>query len=276
VVLEGERLAGIVPVERLLSAPPDVSMADVMDSAPPLLHAETPREEAAYEMVRRGESGLALIHDGRRFAGVIPAAAMLPVLLEEHDEDLARLGGYLASTRRARGAAEEDVRRRLLHRLPWLMVGLLGAMVSAVLVGAFEEQLDSVVLLALFLPAVVYMAGAVGAQTQTVLIRGLSAGVRISEVLLREALTGVGLGLMVGATFYPFALLGWGDGEVASAVSLALFASCAMATLVAMALPMLLQRLGTDPAFGSGPVATILQDLIAIVVYLGIAAAIVT
>jgi magnesium transporter len=63
----------------------------------------------------------------------------------------------------------------------------------------------------------------------------------------------------------------WGDGGVAAAVALALFASCSIATLVAMALPWLFHRLGRDPAFGSGPLATVLQDLLSIVVYLAIA-----
>jgi len=70
----------------------------------------------------------------------------------------------------------------------------------------------------------------------------------------------------------PFpSLLGWGDGSVAAAVALALFASCSIATLVAMALPWIFQRLGADPAFGSGPLATVIQDLLSIAVYLAIA-----
>jgi magnesium transporter len=163
------------------------------------------------------------------------------------------------------------VTQRLYHRLPWLLLGLVGAMTSALLVGAFEEQLDKKVLLAFFVPAVVYMADAVGTQTETVLIRGLSVGVTVREVALRELLTGAVVGAVVGAAFVPFALVGWGDGEVAAAVALALFASCSIATLVAMALPWLFHRLARDPAFGSGPLATVLQHLLSIVVYLAIA-----
>ena len=196
---------------------------------------------------------------------------MLAVLLTEHDEDLARIGGYLAGTGRARRAAEESVMRRLYHRLPWLLLGLVGAMASALVVGAFEEQLDKKVLLAFFVPAVVYMADAVGTQTEAVLIRGLSVGVTVRGIALRELVTGLITGLVVGAAFVPFALLGWGDSGVAAAVALALFASCSIATLVAMALPWLFQRLGADPAFGSGPLATVIQDLLSIAVYLAIA-----
>jgi magnesium transporter len=144
-------------------------------------------------------------------------------------------------------------------------------MASALLIGSFEEELDKKVLLAFFVPAVVYMADAVGTQTEAILIRGLSVGVTIREVLGRELITGALMGAVVGAAFVPFVLVGWGDEKVAIAVALALFASCAIATAVAMVLPWTFQRLGVDPAFGSGPLATVVQDLLSIAVYLGIA-----
>ena len=137
--------------------------------------------------------------------------------------------------------------------------------------GSFEQQLNDKVILAFFVPAVVYMADAVGTQTEAILIRGLSVGVAVRDVLLRELVTGAITGAVVGAAFVPFVLIGWGDAALAVAVALALFASCSIATLVAMALPWLFQRAGADPAFGSGPLATVIQDLLSIAVYLAIA-----
>ena len=162
-----------------------------------------------------------------------------------------------------------------MHRLPWLLVGLLGAMASAVLVGAFEAQLDKKILVAFFVPAIVYMADAVGTQTETLLIRGLSVGVDLRRVVLRELATGLVVGLLIGAAFMPFAVLVWGDAAVAGAVALALVASCSTATIAAMALPFAFNRLGVDPAFGSGPLATVIQDLLSIAAYLAIATLIV-
>ena len=147
-------------------------MADVMDLDPPVVEPGVDQERVAWEMVRSGESSVAVVDENRQLVGLIPPHRMLRVLLTEHDEDVARLGGYLASTERARQAAEESVARRLWHRLPWLLVGLLGAFAAAVIVGRFEEQLEDQVLLAFFLPGVVYMSSAIGAQTQTVVIRG--------------------------------------------------------------------------------------------------------
>ena len=193
---------------------------------------------------------------------------MLPVLLSAHERDLARLGGYLTGSAQARGAAEESVGLRLWHRLPWLLLGLLGAMGSAVLIGAFADRLEANVLIAFFVPAVVYMADAVGTQTETVLIRALSAGVTLRAVFARELITGLVMGVVVGGVFFAFASIGWGDEQVALAVAFALVAGCTISTLVAMALPAAFHHFGRDPAFGSGPLATVLQDLLSIAFYL--------
>jgi magnesium transporter len=275
-VLDGRVLAGVLPIERLLGAPADARVADVMDADPPVVAPGTDQEVAAWSMVRRGESSIAVVDRDGRFVGLIPPHRMLSVLLAEHDEDLARLGGYMAGSARARQAAEESVARRLWHRFPWLLLGLLGAMASTVIVGAFEAQLEQKVLLAFFVPAVVYMADAVGTQTEAVVIRGLSVGVRLGPIVGRELLTGMAIGTGIGAAFFAFSLLVWDDTSASAAVALALVASCSIATVLAMALPWAFQRAGSDPAFGSGPLATVIQDLVSIAVYLAIASLIAT
>jgi magnesium transporter len=269
-VLDSERLIGLISIERLLAAHPDVGVEDVMDADPPMVAPDTDQERAARKMAERHECSLAVVDGDGGFVGLIPPYRMLRVLLNEHDEDLARIGGYLAGSVLARGAAEEPVKERIWHRLPWLLVGLLGAMGATAIVGGFEQQLKANVLLAFFIPAVVYMADAVGTQTETVIIRALAAGITVRSVLRRELLTGLVMGVVIGVAFLVFALIGWGEADVAAAVALAMFASCSIATLVAMALPALFQRLGQDPAFGSGPLATVIQDLLSIVVYLAI------
>lgn len=276
VVLDGERLVGVVPLTRLLAAEDGTAVGELVEPEPAVLGAGGSEEAAAWRMVRAGQRSLAVTGDDGSFRGLVPADRIVGRLLTEHDQDAARLGGYLASSGRARLAAEEPVSRRILHRLPWLLVGLVGAMASAVLVGSFEAQLDAKVLLAFFVPAVVYMADAVGTQTETLLIRGMSADIDMKRVVRREIVTGALIGAMIGVVFFGFALIGWGDRDVALAVALALFASCSIATSIATILPRLLARLGSDPAFGSGPLATIVQDLLSIAVYLAIVTVVAT
>ena len=274
-VLDGERLAGIVLIEQLLRAPGQEDLGDLMDSAPPTIGVDSDEEEVVWQMVDRGEPTVAIEENDGTFHGLIPPSQLLGVLLADHDQDLARLGGYLDGAEDARDAAQETVLRRLWHRIPWLLLGLAGAMASAVIVSGFEAQLNQTVLLAFFLPAVVYMADAVGTQTETVLIRGLSVGIDLKAVARRELATGLVVGSLMAAAFLPFALIAWGDAEVALTVGLALVASCSIATVVAMVFPWLFDHFGMDPAFGSGPLATVVQDLLSIAVYLATATVIV-
>ena len=275
-VLEGGRLVGLIRMVDLVAADGDDLIGAQMDADPPLIGPDADQEVAAWRAVRHHEGTMAVVDDDGRFLGLIPPYRLLGVLLREHDEDMARLGGFLAGSASAREASVEAVRQRVWHRLPWLLLGLVGALLAAVIVGRFEEQLSENLLLALFIPGVVYMADAVGTQTETLLIRGLSVGVGIGRVARRELLTGLIVGLILSGVFLVVGLLAWDDAEVIVAVALALLAACAVATVVAMALPTLFHALGIDPAFGSGPLATVIQDLLSILIYFSIAAAIVS
>jgi magnesium transporter len=272
-VCEGERLVGLVPFERLVAARPDAVVGSLLDGPATTVTPGEDPEAVAWRAARAGVRAVAVVDARERLLGVVPPERLLAVLADEHEEDLARLGGFLARTGAARTAAEEPVGRRLWHRLPWLALGLAGAMLSAGIVSSFEEQLERQVLLAFFVPAVVYMADAVGTQTEAVVIRGMAIGVPLRRIAGREALTGLVVGALLAASFFGFAFIGWNDSSIAAVVAISLFASASIATLVAMSLPYLLAQLGRDPAFGSGPLATVIQDLLSIVVYFAVAAA---
>lgn len=267
-VLDGDRLAGVATIERMFAAPDGATVGDVMDPAPPVVTAETDEEHAAWQAVQRNEPGLAVVDSEDRFRGLIAPQQLLAVLLKEHDEDMARLGGFLHSVETARKTTIEHVARRLWHRMPWLVVGLIGVMISAGLMAAFEAQLDATLAVAYFVPGIVYLADAVGTQTETVAIRGLSVGVGIRKILAPESLTGLLVGLMLGTAMLPIVALMTNDWSLATAVAIAVLAASTIATVVALLLPWLLQKWGMDPAFGSGPLATVIQDLLSILIYL--------
>ena len=272
-VCAGERLVGIVPVERLLAAGDDALLESIMDRPVAVASPDDDQERVALQAARSRARSVAVVDESGRFLHMVPPESVIAVLSEEHEEDLARIGGFLARSGSARTAAEEDVRMRLWHRLPWLAIGLVGAMASAGIVASFEDQLERQVLLAFFVPAVVYMADAVGTQTETVVIRGMALGVSLRSIARRELATGAIIGMLLAAAFFLFARAVWGDVRVAAVVSLALLVSASVATVVAMLLPYALQRLGRDPAFGSGPLATVIQDLLSIAAYFAIATA---
>ena len=274
-LLEGARFVGVVPIERLLASADETALGELAEQ-PALAPPEADLEAAARATARRGGRSVAVVDTEGGFHGFVPPERLLHVLELEHEEDLARLGGFLSGASAARTASVEAVTQRLWHRLPWLGLGLLGAMASAVVVGAFEDEIRTQVLLAFFLPAVVYMADAVGTQTETVVIRGMALGIPIRAVFARELMTGLVIGVLLGAAFFLFSFAVWGDGQVAAAVGISLGISCAIASVVAMALPYGLARLGRDPAFGSGPLATVIQDLLSIAAYFAVAILLVT
>ena len=274
-ICEDGKLVGLLNIEDVLAAPAATLARQIMDPDPPVVAPGLDQEVAAWKAVQHGESSLAVVDAVGHFMGLIPPSRLLAVLLSEHDEDMARLGGFLRDTASARSAGQEAVRRRVLHRLPWLFLGLAGAFVAADIVGTFEGQLQDRVILAFFLPGVVYLADAVGTQTEALVIRGLSVGVPIGRVVFRELLTGLLMGLALALAFAPAALWRWGQADVVLAVALSLLAACSIATVIATSLPWLLQRLDLDPAFGSGPLATVIQDLLSILLYFVISVAIV-
>ncbi|PFG39357.1 magnesium transporter [Georgenia soli] len=274
-VLDGDRLRGLVTLERLLGAPATTPVGEIMDDAPPVVAPSTAQERAAWLAVQHAEPTLAVVDEAGRFAGLVPAPTLLGVLLEEHDEDMARLGGFTGSSASARSATVEPVLRRLYHRLPWLLLGLAGALLAAVIVGRFEEHLAAEVLIAYFVPGVVYMADAVGTQTEALVIRGLSLGIGVRRIAVREVITGVLLGALLGGLALPMVWALWGRADVAVAVALALLAASSIASVIALALPWLIHRLGKDPAFGSGPLATVIQDVLTVAIYLVVATAVV-
>jgi magnesium transporter len=274
VVCEAGKFMGVVRIEDLLAAPADAQVLTVMDRDAPFVAPGLDQEVAAWHAIRNEESALSVVDAEGRFIGVIPPPRLLAVLLSEHEEDLSRLGGFTRTTEAARTSSEEPVERRFRHRLPWLLVGLAGALLAADFVGWFEAQLEHTVMLAFFIPGIVYLADAVGTQTETIVVRGLSVGIGIKQMIRRELLAGVAIGSVLGIAGGLLVGWRWGEPQIALVVGLALFTACSTATLAAMVVPWLLDKFDFDPAFGSGPLATVIQDLSSILIYFGIAVAV--
>ena len=270
VVCEADTFLGIVTIEGLLFAAADAQMESLMDRRAPVVAPSVDQEVAAWRAVRHGESALAVVDGHGHFVGVIPPHRLLAVLLSEHEEDLSRFAGVLKTTSAARVTSEERVARRFQHRLPWLLLGLGGALLAADLVGAFETHLQLNLMLAFFIPGIVYLADAVGTQTETVVVRGLSLGVPMRRMVGRELLTGVLIGMALAVVAVPFVWWRWSDMGLALSLGLSVFAACSTATLAAMMLPWLFDTFALDPAFGSGPLATVVQDLLSIWIYLSV------
>jgi magnesium transporter len=266
-----DRLLGMTPLARLFSARPEETILSVARTSFPEVLPETDQEQAASLAISQGLTAVPVVDRDRRLAGVIPPEAIFEVLRHEHVEDLHRLAGIRRETTRARDAIEAPPMRQTWDRLPWLLVGLVGSMIATLVMSWFEGALQSKLAIAFFVPAIVYLADAIGTQTEAIAVRGLSlSNVPIRDLIGGELRTGLLIGLALGTLTIPFTWLVFGDPQLAIAVALSLVAAGSAATTIGLGLPWLFARLGKDPAFGSGPIATIIQDVLSLLIYFSI------
>jgi len=272
VLVEGERgrLEGVVPMASLVAAG-EVRLAELMQRDFPRVTQDTDQEHAASLALHHAVDALPVVDKEGCALGVMPSQALLQVLRREHVEDVHRLAGIQRETAQARHAIEDPPLRRVRHRLPWLLVGLAGSALATAAMASFESTLKQTIAVAFFVPAIVYLADAIGTQTEAIAVRRLSltrAGV--AQLLAGELRTGMLLGAILGlASFLPVWLV-FGDPRLAAAVATAILAAGTMAAGLGLALPWWIARSGRDPAFGSGPLATVIQDILSLLVYLGV------
>jgi magnesium transporter len=268
VVDPDELLLGIVPIARLLALPADSRVSEAMETGYPRVPPDMDQERVASLALHHGLTSIPVIDHGGRLLGVVPPAALLRILRREHVEDIHRFAGITREAHRAREAIESPPIRRARHRLPWLVVGMLGSMLATGVMAGYEQALSANLAIAFFIPGLVYLADAIGTQSEAVAVRGLSLShSRLGRLVGGEVRTGLIIGLVLGAITIPAVWIAFGDGRLAVAVALALFVAGGVATSIGILLPWVLGRLGSDPAYGSGPLATIIQDLLSLLVY---------
>jgi len=268
---EHGRLVGAAPLARVLALAPHEPIEQALERDFPRVRPNTDQERAASLALHHGADALPVVDAEGCVLGVMPAQALMQVLRREHVEDLHVLAGIQRETSKARHAIEDPPLRRVRHRLPWLLVGLAGAGLATATMAGFEATLRAHVAVAFFVPAIVYLADAIGTQSEAVAVRGLSltrAG--IGDLLLGELRTGMAIGALLGlASLLPVWLV-FDSLRLAGAVGTAVFAAGTVAAALGLALPWWIARSGRDPAFGSGPLATVLQDILSLLVYLAV------
>jgi magnesium transporter len=276
VLAPDRRLLGAIRLGDLYAAPEATRLRELMRPDWPAVEAATHREDAASLAIHEAAPGLAVVdHDGR-FVGAVSAEALMKILRDEHLEDLHHMVGIMTRSAEAKSALTAPPLRRALFRLPWLLVGMVGSALATTLMASSEEALAQHIRIAFFIPAIVYLADAVGTQAEAVSVRGLSITEgRFRAQLAGELVTGAVIGLVLAAVALPLIWLAFSDARVAAAVSLALFVAASIATGIGALLPWIFGHAGFDPALGSGPIATVIQDVLSLAVYFGIARALV-
>jgi magnesium transporter len=263
-----ERYLGVVDAGRLFAADGDAALSSLVRRDWPTVSPQTDQEHAAELASTVGVGVLPVVDADGRAIGVLPSAVLLDVLAREHREDMHRLVGILRERDGARHALEDPPLRRIAHRLPWLLVGLVMSAAATAVMAGFERALHANIAIAFFIPALVYLTDAIGTQTEVIAVRGLSLRRKpLPYILSTEILTGGLMGLVLGLVAFFGIWAIFGNATIGFGVGLSLGVAGMLASAIGLLLPWALSRFDVDPAFGSGPVATILQDALTILTY---------
>lgn len=271
------RLVGHVSLQRLVAAPRDGLIKELMESAAPMQVEATMDQEAAARIVAKYNLLSApVVNAEGRLLGVLLVDDILDIIRQETNEDIAKMVGT-----RPEEFLRQPAWRVVGFRLPWLITTIIGEFAVSLVIKHFHGTLQHVVALASFFPLIAAMGGNVGAQSATVVVRGLATGEihprEWARVGFLEFRVGLMLGVSYGAVVGAFAYLLYGAhlGHLFSAVvALGMITSMTVASTMGSLEPFIFRHFGVDPATATGPLITTATDLIATSAYLALATAI--
>jgi len=269
VVDDHRALRGVVPIRRLVSAPPARLIGDLMIPDPVSVPADADQEEVAQVVARYDLLAIPVTDVDGHMLGVITVDDVIDVITEEATEDIYHLVG-LSEEDRVFSPAHTSVRKRL----PWMLLNLCTAFMAAWVVGLFERSIEQVVTLAVFMPVVAMLGGNTGIQALTVITRGIALGeIEFSSGLraaLKEIAVGLTIGVVTGLVAGAVAYAVVGNPWIGGALTVAMTITMAVTGLMGAAVPLSLKAMHLDPALGSGVIVTTFADVFGFFSFLGI------
>lgn len=273
---EAKKLIGVVAIKELMRAKDNSLIKNIMKADPAGVSASSPQEKAAMTAIHYNIKAVPIFKaNSREFLGTVGTDKILEILHKEHVEDFLKLSGIIKSH-----PTIDILKANPMHlfrvRLPWLLIGIIGGIIGVIILAQFENILKKEIALSFFIPVVVYISNAIAIQSQALLIRRLaSKAVNAQKFLIRELHVSIWLGAVSAIIIATFAGLWLGSGLIAFTVGLAIFVSTVVAVAIAITIPLVLFAAKKDPALGSGPFATSIQDISTILIYFLIASLII-
>ncbi|MFF5996966.1 magnesium transporter [Lysinibacillus sp. KU-BSD001] len=270
VVNDHHQLTGVISLRDLIIADEDKRISEIMSDRVVSVQLTADQEEVAQIIKDYNFLALPVINENSELQGIITVDDIIDVIDEEASDDYSKLAGI---------SDIEDIDTGPLkaakNRLPWLIVLLFLGMLTANLMGQFEATLDQVALLAVFIPLISGTSGNSGTQALAVAVRGIATG-EVSEkskmkLLMRELVTGVIMGLVCAVIVVGIVYFWKHNLIIGLLVGGAICCSILVATLAGSFIPLLMHKLGIDPAVASGPFITTLNDVTSLLIYLGLA-----
>ena len=273
VINKNDELVGVVSLRALLIGMSDATVAEIMKHKVAAVHSDTDREQVAREFDRYGYEMLPVVDASNRLLGIITVDDVIDIIEEEQTEDVQKTVGAGAGE-----AVYSGVGEKLKGRMPWLIVSAIMMLPATYVVLGFESMIKEVALLAVFMPLIAALAGNAGHQALAVTLRGIVLDEvrpdRIFPLMRRELIVGLVTGITIGGSV---AILLWlfGDGELATRLGVifacAMVVSMGVGTFTGAAIPLVMKRLGADPAQASAIFLIMITDAVAFSTLLGFA-----
>ena len=260
---------GLLPLRDLLTKQPGLTVAEVMDRSLEGIEANTPASEVAALFEHRDLVSAPVVDDDGRLLGRITIDDVVDVIREEADHAVLGMAGF---------QEEEDLFAPVVpstrRRAFWLGINLLTAFLASWVIGLFEGTLQQVVALAVLMPIVASMGGIAGSQTLTLVIRGLALGQVGSGntrwLIFKELAVGFLNGLLWALAVAAVAAVWFDSVDIGAVIAAAMIINLVAAALSGVGIPLLLRRLGIDPALAGSVVLTTITDVVGFMAFLGL------
>ena len=269
VVDDHNRLVGLLSLKSLLFASPKTIIKDLYHEVNIIsVNTSTDGEEVARIMDKYDLVSIPVVDLQKKLVGRITIDDIVDVIREEADRDFQMASGISENVE-----ANASIWRLSRSRLPWLLIGLLGGILGAQVIGNFEVQIGQIPALAFFIPLVAAMGGNVGVQSSAIVVQSLANGTnQFSSILSRvkkEALLGLLNGFICSVVIF---LITWllETPVLGLAVSISLFTVIVFAAILGTLIPLILDKYNIDPAVATGPFITTMNDVVGLTIYFSI------
>jgi len=272
VIDDDERLKGVLPLQRLITNPSVSKIKHVMKKDPVVVHDNDSIEEVTQTIEKYDLVALPVVDSIGRLIGRITIDDVMDEVREQHERDYQLASGISQDVE-----SSDNVFTQTAARLPWLLIGMIGGLGNSVILGGFETSFAMNPKMALFIPLIGGTGGNVGIQSSAIVVQGLANNTlkkeNIIPQLLKESAVSLTNASIISLVVFIYNFFTLGNKAITASVSLSLFAVVMFASIFGTLVPMTLERMKIDPALATGPFITITNDIIGMMIYMFITAA---
>jgi magnesium transporter len=262
-------LKGVLSLKKLILNPTNTKISNIYNHDVVTVSTDTRQEEIAEIMDKYDLIAIPVIDEKGRLKGRITFDDVIDFVREEAERDYQMLSGITGDVEPG-----DRVWEQLHARIPWLLIGLLGGILGALVLGSHESQLSKVTELAFFIPLIAAMAGNVGVQSSAIVVQSIASGVKDIEStgkrLFKEVMVAIATASIFAILIFLYNFFIQGNMNLTYSVSLSLFIVIMFASVFGSVIPMVLFKLKIDPALATGPFITTMNDILGLFIYLSI------